>query len=152
SSLSCPHSVAARTGRLPIQQHRRATQWHRSASSDSAVCVVLALGVAIGGGSCGDNATPNASPDASIGGELVLRAGRLGGFGNADDVGTDARFTMAKDVAVDSVGNIFVVDAMAATIRRIAAGGVVSTFAGRYGEQGRVDGTGDTARFQFPMS
>ena len=60
---------------------------------------------------------------------------------------TDATFAGPQDVAVDSAGNLFVVDGD--VIRKITPDGQVHTLAG--GTRGHVDGQGITARFSSPL-
>lgn len=67
--------------------------------------------------------------------------------GSGNGYRTDVTFEGPKDVAVDSHGNVFVVDGHA--IRKITPNGRVSTFAG--GARGYVDGDGITARFATPL-
>lgn len=69
--------------------------------------------------------------------------------GALDGPALSARFRTPTGVAVAANGDIFVADRDNHTIRRIS-GGMVTTFAGVPGEPGTVDGTGPTARFQFP--
>ena len=83
-------------------------------------------------------------------GEVDTLAGRPGAHGSADGTGGDARFSGPIGVAVDGAGNVFVSDTSNATIRKIAAGGVVTTLAGRPGMAGNTDGTGAAARFARP--
>ena len=64
----------------------------------------------------------------------------LAGTGDVGDSGdggpaSEARFSFPRSVAVDSTGNVYVVDTRSHRIRRIDADGVVSTFAGT-GEDG----------------
>lgn len=73
-------------------------------------------------------------------------AGLAGSPGTADGVGTAARFQNPLGAAVDSAGNIYVSDRFNYTVRKIAPGGVVSTFAGFPGSIGALDGTGTAAR------
>jgi len=71
-----------------------------------------------------------------------------GGF---DGTGQGARFNGPEAVAVDSAGVVYVADTISDTIRKITAGGVVTTLAGFYGSLGWDDGVGPTARFAYPF-
>ena len=71
--------------------------------------------------------------------------------GSADGTGSAARFNLPTGVAVDGTGNVFVADNANHTIRKITAAGAVTTFAGLAGTTGSADGTGSTARFNFPF-
>ena len=85
--------------------------------------------------------------------ELSLLAGGLGGFGNLDGVGSEARFGYSYGVAVDAAGNAFVTDISSRTIRKVTPAGDVTTFAGNNDTTyyGIVDGTGAAARFTSPF-
>ena len=76
-------------------------------------------------------------------------AGFPGSGGAADGVGTVARFSYPAEVAVDSIGNVYVADNNNSTIRKITPAGVASTLAGLSGHIGSTDGNGSTVRFQF---
>ena len=78
-------------------------------------------------------------------------AGTAGLEGWTDGIGAAARFSSPTAIAVDSMGNVFVGDSGNFTIRKIAAGAVVTTFAGMAGGFGTLDGTGAEARFHFPQ-
>jgi sugar lactone lactonase YvrE len=80
--------------------------------------------------------------------ELSLLAGGLGGYGNLDGVGSEARLGYSNGVAVDAAGNAFVADGSNTSIRKITPSGQVTTFAG--GSYGVVDGTGTAAKFASP--
>ena len=71
--------------------------------------------------------------------------------GGVDGTGTSARFNAPEGVAVNSAGVVYVADTISDTIRKIEAGGVVTTLAGFYGSLGAVDGPGPTARFAYPF-
>ena len=77
-------------------------------------------------------------------------AGRLPQFGSADGTGSNARFYYPDAIATARDGNIYVSDTYNHTIRRISAGGTVTTLAGRAGEKGSADGLGGNARFNLP--
>ena len=78
-------------------------------------------------------------------------AGTAGQTGTTDGTGAAARFNLPLGVAVDAVGNLFVADLYSYTIRKIAANGSVTTYAGTPGESGTIDGTGAAARFANPQ-
>ena len=78
-------------------------------------------------------------------------AGMADQTGSNDGAGNEARFNTPSAVQVDSKGNLFVSDRKNHTIRKINTAGVVTTFAGKAGEAGGVDGRGTAARFNFPM-
>jgi len=83
-------------------------------------------------------------------GVVSTLAGRAEHSGSADGTGTNALFGRPTGVAVDNVGNVYVADRDNHTIRKVTAGGVVTTLAGLAGSYGSVDGTGSAARFHFP--
>lgn len=83
-------------------------------------------------------------------GVVSTLAGQLGRSGSADGTGGAARFYYPSGLAVDGSGVVWVADTRNCTIRRMTAGGVVSTFAGTPGAIGASDGTGADARFFFP--
>ena len=82
-------------------------------------------------------------------GVVTTLAGCPGDAGNADRMGTDARFSSPHGVAVDLRGNLLVADCNNHSIRRISSHGVVTTMAGA-GRPGYADGTGSEARFSHP--
>ena len=53
-------------------------------------------------------------------------------------------------MAVDNLGNTYVVDSMNHTIRKVSSTGLGTTFAGLAGTPGNIDGTGPAARFSDP--
>jgi sugar lactone lactonase YvrE len=89
-------------------------------------------------------ALPGSPPPA-----LSILAGLLD-TGSADGTGTAASFSGPSAVAVDASGNVYVADTNNCTIRKVAAGGVVTTLAGAAGLCGNIDGTGAGARFYGP--
>ena len=85
------------------------------------------------------------------GGVVTTLAGMVAVQGSADGTGSAAKFNLPSGVAVvDSTGNVYVADTGNNTIREISPGGFVTTFAGTAGASGSADGTGGTARFNFP--
>lgn len=64
-------------------------------------------------------------------------------------VGTEATFSNPRALAIDSEGNVYVSDAGNNLIRKITPAAVVSTFAGS-GRQGKADGKGSEAEFNYP--
>ena len=77
-------------------------------------------------------------------------AGRAGEPGFADGPGSIAGFTVPMGVAVSRLGEVYVADSMAHTIRRISVDGQVTTLAGKSESFGYVDGAVSDARFRFP--
>jgi putative heme iron utilization protein len=83
-------------------------------------------------------------------GDVTTLAGTAGLLGSADGTGPAARFAQPEGVAVDGAGNVYVTDTFNGTIRKVTAGGVVTTRAGTAGMLDSVDGTGPDARFVSP--
>jgi hypothetical protein len=78
-------------------------------------------------------------------------AGSVGVSGSADGIGAAAQFYSPQGLACDGAGNLFVVDSANNTIRKVViATGVVTTFAGSAVTAGSDDGTGTTARLNYP--
>ncbi len=84
-------------------------------------------------------------------GVVTTLAGLAGVDGSDDGTGSDARFELPQDVAVDNAGNIYVGDTGNYTIRKITPGGVVTTFAGAAHMPGSDDGLDGAARFGYPI-
>jgi hypothetical protein len=83
--------------------------------------------------------------------KVTIMAGytSLGDPGNIDGNLTTARFGSLAGLAFDSQNNLFVVDRMYCTIRKITPSGDVTTFAGT-GTNGHADGMGKKASFYGP--
>jgi hypothetical protein len=77
-------------------------------------------------------------------------AGLAGATGSSNGVGSAARFNAPTGVVPDGAGNLYVANFGGMTIRKIAPGGVVSTFVGTAQAPGSADGTGSAARFSYP--
>ena len=85
------------------------------------------------------------------GGIVTTLAGESGVSGFANGTGKAARFSGPLGVAVDTAGNVYVADTSNHLIRKITAGGTVSTLAGVAGTPGAKDGRAATALFTYPQ-
>jgi sugar lactone lactonase YvrE len=83
-------------------------------------------------------------------GTVTTLAGELESWGMIDGPPAVARFNGPVGLAFDHTGNLFVADSANHAIRRLAPDGTVTTFAGKLGEDGCVDGAPATARFSKP--
>ena len=83
-------------------------------------------------------------------GVVSTLAGMAGTAGTSDGTGTAAQFIFPTGIAVDNSGSVYVADAVNNTIRKITAGGVVTTLAGSAGFSGTTDGIGTAALFALP--
>jgi DNA-binding beta-propeller fold protein YncE len=83
-------------------------------------------------------------------GQLTVYAGTPGQFGQADGPASVATFQHPNSVSFDGLGNLYVADEFASTIRRISPDGVVTTLGGYNNRSGFADGIGFAARFVFP--
>lgn len=84
------------------------------------------------------------------GGTVSILAGSQGA-GNADGVGTAARFANPRGIAIDGSGTLYVADMANHAIRKITPNGTVTTLAGLPGTRGWDDGAGSVARFDQPQ-
>ena len=96
-----------------------------------------------------DNITVNCMDANAV---VTTIAGTAGLTGSYDAMGVTARFNSPRGVAIDESGNVYIADSNNHTIRKITATGVVSTLAGSAGQFGSTDGTGISARFNYPTS
>ena len=80
-------------------------------------------------------------------GAVTTLAGLAGSAGDIDGTGSSARFFFPIGMAADGSGNLFVVENIGLTIRKVSPGGVVTTVAGTLGAYGETDGTGASALF-----
>ena len=83
-------------------------------------------------------------------GVVTTLAGSPMTIGTEDGIGSAARFSYPRGVAVDGSGNVYVADTNSSTIRKVTSTGVVTTFAGLANTIGTADGTGSAARFRCP--
>jgi len=85
-------------------------------------------------------------------GVVTTIAGLWGSPGSADGTGAAAQFLGPSGLVVLASGDIYVADQGNHTIRKIAPGGLVTTFAGTAGVQGSADGQGAAASFYHPFA
>jgi sugar lactone lactonase YvrE len=83
-------------------------------------------------------------------GMVTTLAGNAGYSGYADGIYTNAQFDYPQSLVLDSSGIIYVADTWNNTIRRVTPDGIVTTFAGKAGYSGSVDGVGTNALFSSP--
>lgn len=86
----------------------------------------------------------------TAGGAVSTVAGTVGSAGSQD--GAQATFNGPAGLAVDASGNVLIADAGNNTLRKLAADGSVTTFAGTAGEAGSRDGTALDAQFNGPQA
>ena len=84
-------------------------------------------------------------------GVVTTLAGLAGSSGSTDATGSSARFYRPSGITVDTAGNLFVVDSLNSTIRKVTSAGVVTTEAGLAGALGSNNGLGLAARFFNPQ-
>ena len=73
-----------------------------------------------------------------------------GTYGINNGPGVSARFAFPTGISVDASGQIFVCDHLGHTIRKVSAGGYVTTLAGTPFMEGATDGFGSSATFYRP--
>jgi sugar lactone lactonase YvrE len=97
-----------------------------------------------------DNANHRIRKIANDGPRTVTTIAGDGTPGWLDGAGTAARFNDPYGITVDAAGNLYVTDRGTDRIRKIDAGGGVTTIAGD-GTAGYLDGAGTAARFDRPQ-
>lgn len=80
-----------------------------------------------------------------LGTNMVDTLAGTGNFGNDDGFADTATFASPVGLAYDASGTLYVSDGN--VVRRIGPTGAVATVAGKYNENGSVDGVGASARF-----
>jgi sugar lactone lactonase YvrE len=84
-------------------------------------------------------------------GVVTTLAGNPSVAGSTDGTGSAATFHDPEGIALDSAGNVYVVDSLNEKIRVVTPAGVVTSLAGMQGSFGSADGTGAAARFHNPI-
>ncbi len=82
-------------------------------------------------------------------GSVTTLAGLAGASGSVDGTGATARFGAPAGIAIDNAGTLYVTDYNDRIVRKIAAGGIVTTLAGSRGVLGNADGQGAAASFSY---
>ena len=85
-------------------------------------------------------------------GDVTTLAGTVGIAGFDDGVGSGALFNRPEGLAIGAGGNLYVADTGNSVIRKVSAGGAVSTFAGLPTVSGLEDGVGTFALLNQPRS
>jgi hypothetical protein len=83
-------------------------------------------------------------------GVVTTVAGAPGQYGSADGVGSAARFSFPDGLALDEMGNIYVVDTNNHAIRKVTPAGEVTTFAGTLQQSGYRDSVDGPPLFSDP--
>jgi len=99
-----------------------------------------------------DNTIVKITPRKILSPRVHLIAGAKGVKGSADGTKNEAHFYYPTDVVMDSKQNLYVTDYRNHTVRKITQEGLVTTFAGKPGEQGSSDGRQEQSRFDGPNS
>ena len=93
--------------------------------------------------------TESALYTISPAGRLALLAGSEHEKGFKDGQGSQARFHIPRDLAIEGDGSLLVADTYNHCLRRVSPHGTVTTLAGS-GEAGFADGVGSSAQFHRP--
>lgn len=94
----------------------------------------------------GNHAIRRVDPDGTV----TTYAGSPGQSGSVNGTGGAARFSIPSGLALGPDGSLYVAEAGGGLIRKVAAGGVVTTVAGTPGAVGRQDGAANAATFYGP--
>jgi sugar lactone lactonase YvrE len=119
--------------------------------STLATCFLTLVGIAVGPDGnlvAGDNSKNQVFRVNAATGAKTLLAG-TGAAGDLDAPAASATFAQIQNVAAGADGSVYVAQ-YNGTIRRISAGGDVTTLAGAPGTSGYVDAKGAAARFLNP--
>ncbi len=66
----------------------------------------------------------------SVNGIISTIAGNVGGYSGDGGPAIDANFVKPEDLAIDSIGNIYITDSFIHCVRKIDTDGIINTFAG----------------------
>jgi glucose/arabinose dehydrogenase len=97
------------------------------------------------------DSTSNILQKVTVAGSVSLLAGASGTAGATDGTAGAALFSQPGGLVLLGSGFIFVSDTANSTIRRVAADGGVTTFAGSSTIRGNTNGNGSSATFSNPM-
>lgn len=87
----------------------------------------------------------------STGTVSTLAGDRTAPAGDADGVGTAARFRQPAGISTDGLANCYITDVLGHTIRRVSWDGRVTTIGGGSGIRGAAEGPGTESRFYAPL-
>lgn len=88
----------------------------------------------------------------SASGNVSTFSGAAGDYFVVDGPRLTARFVYPFEIAVDGLGNVYVLDSASHAVRKIDTAGTVSRFAGSHVDAGHVDGAALAARFNSPVA
>lgn len=88
----------------------------------------------------------------TLAGAVTTLASTAAVRGHIDGPGPLARFNWQTSLAADSAGALYMADSAAHTIRKVAADGSVTTFAGKLNQSGATDGALANATFSAPRA
>ena len=87
----------------------------------------------------------------SASGTVSTFSGLAGDFTVVDGPRLSARFVYPYEIALDGLGNIYILDSASHAVRKIDTAGTVSILAGSHTDAGYVDGPAMSARFNAPI-
>lgn len=120
--------------------------------SGAAAAFYLPLGLAVDAAGnifvadSGNNAIRRITPQSAV----TTFAGNGDSRGTLDGTGTAARLAAPSGVALAPNGDLYVTEVANNAVRKIAPGGVTTTFAGGSPFNDHLDGSGNAARFGLP--
>ncbi len=117
-----------------------------SARFDSPLGIVVAADRSLYVADSGNHSIRRIAPDGTV----TTLAGENGEWGARDGTAALARFNGPVGLAIAPDRSLVVADSLNHAIRRVSTNGLVSTLAGKLGEDGSADGPADEARFGKP--